>query len=55
MTISIRNPDFTGTLPVKFEGCTDNSQLDIDLTIPLGKLNNKNMGDIMVRCYFYRT
>ena len=38
MTVSIRNPEFTLTLPVKFEGCTDNSQLNVDLTIPLGKL-----------------
>ena len=37
MTISIRNPELTHTLPIKFEGCADNSQLDIDLTIPFGK------------------
>ena len=39
MTISIRSPELTHALPIKFEGCADNSQLDVDLTIPFGKLD----------------
>ena len=38
MTVSMRNPKLTHTLPIKFEGCEDNLQLNVDLTIPLGKL-----------------
>ena len=43
MTISMTNSDFTSTLPIKFEGCTDNSLLDVNLTIPIGKLNKVNV------------
>ena len=42
MTVSIRDPAFTFTLPIKFEGCANNSLLDVDLTIPFGK-HDRNM------------
>lgn len=37
MTVSLRNPDLTLKLPVKFSGCLSDSQLDVELTFPLGK------------------
>ena len=40
LTISSRNVNDTAVcvLPVKFVGCSSDSQLDVQLTIPLGKL-----------------
>ena len=37
MTVSLKNPDLTLKLPVKFTGCLSDSQLDVELTFPLGK------------------
>ena len=39
MTVSLKNPDLTLKLPVKFTGCLSDSQLDVELTFPLGKNN----------------
>ena len=36
MTVTLRNPNHVLKLPVKFEGCTSDSQLDTDITFPLG-------------------
>ena len=40
MTVSLKNPDLTLKLPVKFTGCLSDSQLDVELTFPLGKKPN---------------
>ena len=37
MTVSLRNPELTLKLPVKFTGCLSDSQLDVELTFLLGK------------------
>ena len=42
MTISMKNADLSFKLPIKFNGCSDDSQLDMELTFPLGK-NNREM------------
>ena len=34
MTIVMKDADLTLVIPVKFEGCTKDSQLDMDLTLP---------------------
>lgn len=40
MTVTFRNPDATVVkLPVKFTGQVDGDQLDMEITLPLGKLN----------------
>ena len=36
MTVTLRNPDQILKLPVKFEGCSGDSQLNTDITFPLG-------------------
>ena len=38
MTVSMRNPTSTLTLPIKFVGCSSDSQLDMELTFPFGNL-----------------
>lgn len=37
MTVSMKRSDLAFKLPIKFNGCSDDSQLDIELTFPLGK------------------
>ena len=37
MTVSMKSSDVAFKLPIKFNGCSDDSQLDIELTLPLGK------------------
>ena len=37
MTVSMNSSDVAFKLPIKFNGCSDDSQLDIELTFPLGK------------------
>lgn len=36
MTVTLINPDQILKLPVKFEGCSSDSQLNADITFPLG-------------------
>ena len=37
MTVSIKHPNLNQfILPVKFEGCRDDGELDMDLTLPFG-------------------
>ena len=36
MTVTLRNPDQILKIPVKFEGCSSDSQLNTDITFPLG-------------------
>ena len=43
MTIMLKNPRDQFKLPVKFEGCSSDSLLDIDLALPLGIINNSIM------------
>ena len=38
MTVSIREPNLTVILPVKFTGCKTDGRLDMDLTLPFSKL-----------------
>ena len=40
MTIRLRNPDVIIKLPVKFSGHDCDDQLDVELTVPLGKLRH---------------
>ena len=35
MTVSFQSSDLQFKLPVKFEGCSNDSQLDVELTFPL--------------------
>ena len=37
MTIRLRNPDDIIKLPVKFSGHVCDGQLDVELTVPLGR------------------
>ena len=39
MTIMLRNPDEVIKLPIKFSGHADDAELDVELAVPLGKLN----------------
>lgn len=34
MTVIMNNSDLVLKIPVKFEGCTSDSQLDVELTLP---------------------
>ena len=36
MTVSMKCSDLAFKLPIKFNGCSDDSQLDTELTFPLG-------------------
>ena len=38
MTVSLKNPDITLKLPIKFAGCSSDNQLDVEITFPLGDL-----------------
>ena len=38
MTISMKSSDLAFKLTIKFNGCSDDSQLDTELTFPLGKV-----------------
>lgn len=37
MTVCMNNPNHFLTLPVKFSGCEGDGNLDVELTLPLGK------------------
>ena len=36
MTVSIKDPNTQFVLPVKFSGCRNDGELDMDITLPLG-------------------
>ena len=36
MTVTMRNPENNIKLPIKFEGCSSDSQLNTDIIFPLG-------------------
>ena len=43
MTVTMRTPDHTPvTFPVAFEGCSSDSQLNTDITFPLGIIITNN-------------
>lgn len=39
MTVTLTNADHPVKVPVVFEGCSKESQLNSDITFPLGKIN----------------
>ena len=43
MTVRFRNPDAIITLPVKFEGHARDAELDVELSLPLGKLKHHSV------------
>ena len=38
MTVIMKNPSSTLTLPIRFMGCSSDHQLDVELIFPLGKV-----------------
>ena len=38
MTVIMKNPSSTLTLPIRFIGCSSGHQLDVELILPLGKV-----------------
>ena len=43
MTVTFRNPDTIIKLPIKFAGHVDNDELDMEITLPLGKFTVLNL------------
>ena len=51
MTVRSRNPDSIFKIPIKFIGCSSDSNLDLEITFPLGERERERERKHVLCCY----